>query len=131
MKKSVFGIISLANGKYAPLSDIDAAQIKAAYLLGGMLAVTFEPPADCFGKAADCVVKAVLLGDVAAARQLTFKDAVQVLLEIPHKDLAALPRKQTVYALLLFLQVIEDMCQIVAEAVMLGKIVLFLTEYIL
>ena len=102
-------------------SDIHAHKIEPADLLGRVFAVFFQPPAHRFSKAADCVVQAVLPRNIFLIGKLTVKDLIEILLEIPHKDLAALSRKNTLDALLFLLQVEEYVGDVILKTVLSEK----------
>ena len=107
---------------------IHAPEIKLADLLGCIFALSFQPPADSFRKTADCVMQTILLRYLALLGKLSVKYAIEIVLEIPHKDLAALARQDTADTLLFLLQVIENVRQPVMKAVMLREIMFVLAH---
>ena len=107
---------------------IHAPEIQLADLLRSIYTVTFQRPADSIRIAADCVMQTILLRYHTLFGELSVKYTIEIFLEIPHKDLAALARQNTTDTLLFLLQVIENVRQPVTEAVMLREIVLVLAH---
>ena len=74
---------------------IHALKIKRTYLFSSIRTMSFQPQAYSFGIAADSMMQAILLRYLAVLRKLPVKYAIEIFLEVAHKDLAVFAGQDT------------------------------------